>query len=134
MGSGSTFTVRFESRNDVGRVVVVGELDTSSAPVLEGELTRIGGDDLGAIIFDLRAVSFMDAGGLHAILRAYRRAKANGQRMIVVGATQPVRRLLDLTGTSMLLEELQAISVLERFTGRSLATAGAMMAEVDLRA
>jgi hypothetical protein len=61
--------------------------------------------------------TFLDCSALHAFLAARDRAKMNGHRLILVGASSLARRLFELAGTGFLLDEQEAVSVLDRFTG-----------------
>lgn len=114
------FTTRTESRNRVANVALVGELDMAGVPILEEDLAPIEGDGVVAIVLDLRELTFLDGSAVHALLAAKQRAKANGHRVVVVGADQTSRRLFELTNTQFLLDERDALDVLEQFTGTGL--------------
>jgi anti-anti-sigma factor len=68
-------------------------------------------------VLDLRELTFLDGSAVHALLAVKQRAKANGHRVVVVGADQASRRLFELTNTQFLLDERDAPDVLEQFTG-----------------
>lgn len=108
--------VRTESRNGVGIVALTGELDMGSVPLLDEHLERFEQDGVRAVMLDLRALSFMDSSGLHAVLRAKKRANSNGHQLLVVGADPTTRRVFELTRTDFLLDDRDAASVLDRFT------------------
>lgn len=114
------FTTRTESRNRVANVALVGELDMAAVPILEEDLAPVEGDGVVAIVLDLRELTFLDGSAVHALLAAKQRAKANGHRVVVVGADQTSRRLFELTNTQFLLDERDALDVLEQFTGTGL--------------
>jgi anti-anti-sigma factor len=78
MGSVPQFEARTEARNGVARVAMAGELDMATVPILTKELALVEQDGVGAIMLDLRDVSFVDSQGLHAFLQAHERAKSNG--------------------------------------------------------
>jgi anti-anti-sigma factor len=118
MGSASQFTARVESRSDVARIAMTGELDTATVPTLLGQLTPIEQNGFNAIMLDLREVSFVDSSGLRAFLEASQRAKTNGHRLILIGASPSLRRLFALTRMEFLLDEQDAASTLGRFTGK----------------
>jgi anti-anti-sigma factor len=79
-------------------VAVAGELDVGSAPALAGTLRRI---EFGCevVTLDLRALTFMDVAGLHAVLNVRRWARATGRRLQILGPAGEVARVLDLTRT-----------------------------------
>ena len=116
MGSEPLFSTRIESRNGVASLVLAGELDIATVPILEEDLAPIEGNGFAAIVLDLRELTFLDGSAVHALLAAKQRGKANGHRLVVVGAGQASRRLFDLTNTQFLLDE-GGLDVLEQFTG-----------------
>lgn len=78
------------------RVVVSGDLDVISVGDFRGALadaTDIG----GRVEIDLSDVTFADSQLLHALATAVGSA-GPGRHFEIVGASAPVRRLLDLTG------------------------------------
>lgn len=129
MGPGPSFTTRIESRNGVARVSLVGDLDVATVPVLEAELARVEGDGVGGVMLDLRDLAFIDSSGLQAVLLARSRAEGNGHRLILIGARATARRLFELTGTEFLLDEQEAVSLLDQFTGGTRRAALATPAE-----
>jgi anti-anti-sigma factor len=79
-------------------VTVRGELDAYSAPRLENEINRLvdgGGRD---VVLDLSQTGFLDSSGLRAILTAQRRLDETNGRMALRAPSEPVRRLLEITG------------------------------------
>lgn len=117
MGSGPLFSARVESRNGVAHVVMAGELDMTTVPALVEQLAHVEQDGVASIMLDLRDLVFVDSSGLHAFLQARDRAKTNGHRLILVGAGPFVRRLFEITGTEFLLDEHEAVSAMDQFTG-----------------
>jgi anti-anti-sigma factor len=78
-----------------------GELDMTAAPALRDRL-----DDPGAraLVLDLAAATFVDSAVLRELLRARTELAARGVRLLLAAVSQPVARLLDLTGTTELFE------------------------------
>jgi anti-sigma B factor antagonist len=93
--------VRREGRALV--VAVAGELDLASSPTLEQELERVHDADIDLVIVDLRELRFMDSTGLHALVKANKRATEAGHRFAVVKGGAQIQRLLSLTGVGELL-------------------------------
>jgi anti-sigma B factor antagonist len=93
--------VRIEDRAAV--FAVEGELDLASSPTLEQELDRVGDADVDLLIIDLRQLRFMDSTGLHALVKANKRATEAGRRFAVVKGGPQIQRLLSLTGVGELL-------------------------------
>jgi anti-sigma B factor antagonist len=120
MGFEPAFTARIESRDGVASIALSGELDIATVPVLEDQLARLEGQGVVDVTLDLRDLTFLDYSALHSFLTARDRARTNGHRLTLVGASPPARRLFELTGKQFLLYEQEAINMLERFTGNAL--------------
>lgn len=118
MGIASQFTVQTESRNGVARLVLAGELDLVGVPVLEEHLARVEQNGVTGIMLDLHQVTFVDSSGLKAFLQASERAKTNGHRIVLVGASPVCQRLFTLTRTEFLLDAYEGASVVGQFIGR----------------
>jgi anti-sigma B factor antagonist len=86
------------STDDRGRVKVVrvqGEVDAATAPLMGEAVNRLL--DAGErVVLDLRDVDFMDLHGLAVMIRATRRARAEGGSFAVARPAPCVRRLVDL--------------------------------------
>jgi anti-sigma B factor antagonist len=79
-------------------VTVTGELDAYSAPSLEEEASRLLGENVSDLVFDLSGTRFLDSSGLRAILTAQRRLADRDGKLSLRAPSEPVRRLLDITG------------------------------------
>jgi anti-sigma B factor antagonist len=90
------------STRDGGRVVlaVSGELDAYSAPGLEDQIGRLLNDRVDHVVLDLGETQFLDSSGLRAILSAQRRLTEAGGQLTLRSPSEPVTRLLDITGLS----------------------------------
>jgi anti-sigma B factor antagonist len=83
-----------------GRTVVVvgGEIDTATSSELERRLMgALDGAD-GDLALDLSEVGFLDSSGLRTLLVAQQAVAATGHRVVLVGSTPMVDRLLEVTG------------------------------------
>jgi anti-sigma B factor antagonist len=115
-GSGLPLTVQVETRNGVAWLALNGELDVSTVPLVREHLVGIDGDGVETIMLDVRNLTFADSIGLHVFLEARTHAESNGHRLLLVGASRPVRHLFELTSTEYLLDEREAVRVLDQFT------------------
>jgi anti-sigma B factor antagonist len=88
------------------RIALEGELDYSSALILDDELRRAEASIHPVVVLDLSQLRFMDSTGLGIIASAYRRTRRGGRRLIVACPTRAVRRIFQLTG---MLERLEVI-------------------------
>jgi anti-sigma B factor antagonist len=94
-GSPGEWRTPFSAESRDGALVVAGEIDTATAPAFEAAMADHLLDH-GGLVVDLAAVSFMDSTGLSALVEAQRRAE--GERIVLRGASPMIRRLLEITG------------------------------------
>jgi anti-sigma B factor antagonist len=78
-------------------VVVVGELDLVTSPVLDRHLA--GAVARGRqVVVDLTGVTFLDVRGINCLMAATGAASAAGSALVVRGADDRVRRLVEVCG------------------------------------
>jgi anti-sigma B factor antagonist len=99
--SGLEFWVSLAESPQGGSIVTVfGELDAATAPRLRSTLQQAldaGGD----IEVDLRACSFVDSSGIAALVwGAWRMKEDPDRKLVLLGARERVRRILDLAGVA----------------------------------
>jgi anti-sigma B factor antagonist len=89
------------------KLVVAGELDSTSAEVLDTCIRReeLAGPTL--IRVDLQHTSFMDAAGVRSLVAAARRAGAGSWRLRVVNARGMVRKVCDITQLDAMIDHWQ---------------------------
>ena len=79
-------------------VVVEGELDLSTTPLLEEQIVgalRRGAED---VVIDLRRLEFMDSSGLRCLVECDQEAQLEGRRFALVQGPDAVRRVFEITG------------------------------------
>jgi anti-sigma B factor antagonist len=95
--------IQTEDRSPV--VVVTGEIDMATAPMLQRELTAAIDTTGGAVVLDLVEVTFFDSSGLRVAIVAHRDLNEQGRRLAVVcDPAGHVRRTFTLAGLSEVLE------------------------------
>lgn len=77
-----------------GVVTVAGEVDIDTAPFFEDRLLGLA----GSIRLDLRAVTFMDASGVRALVRMHEHCEREGRSLSVQACSSHVERLLRSVG------------------------------------
>jgi anti-anti-sigma factor len=89
-----------ERRTVAGRpaLTVRGELDLSTAPVLEKAADEIIGGSDGDLVIDLTPTTFLDSSGARSLLTVSRSAAASDVELFVLcpRANRPVRLTVDL--------------------------------------
>jgi anti-sigma B factor antagonist len=84
-----------------------GELDLSTAPLLDTELRRVGGGSTDVVV-DLRDVSFIDSAGVHVLLRWAGESARRGHEFRVIPGSERVQLVFAMTGV------LQTLGIEER--------------------
>jgi anti-sigma B factor antagonist len=93
----SPFGVTIEQRDDAVHLKLSGELDISTAQLLEDDLHRVEAERPGLIVLDLRDLAFMDSTGLRLLIMADARAKEEGRRLAIGRGNEMIQRVLHLT-------------------------------------
>jgi anti-anti-sigma factor len=78
-------------------LVARGEVDLANAHELGDRITAIWDDGCRDVLLNLRGVTFMDSTGLHALIKAHRRATRDGGRFAITKSSHAVNRLLELS-------------------------------------
>jgi anti-sigma B factor antagonist len=85
-------------------VVVTGEIDMATAPMLERALTEAIEAGDGGVVLDLCGVSFFDSSGLRAAIVAHRELSEKGRRLALACVSDGhVWRTFSLAGVDRLL-------------------------------
>lgn len=88
-------------------IAPAGELDASMVPALAAELEAAEASDAQRIIIDLSGVTFMDSSGLHLLLQAEARSRADSNRLRLIRGPSRVQKVFKLTQTEQLLPFLE---------------------------
>jgi len=97
-------TVTLHEQNSTLTVAVSGELDISTVPAFNKELSELRHNAAKTVVLDLSSTSFMDSTGLSAVLVAEMHARMRGQKFVVVAGPPHVHELFKLTGVDNFLE------------------------------
>jgi anti-sigma B factor antagonist len=81
-------------------VRVAGELDVATAEALRHELHRAERTDAARIVLDLSGLEFVDASGVHVVLEADARSRADGGRLTLLGGPEHVQRVFVMVGAA----------------------------------
>lgn len=88
---------RFTVTETANGWLVSGEIDASTAPRLIDALDKLPGDH-GAVVVDVRDVTFIDSSGLRVLIALAERAKGEGRALELASPSTSVTRLLEITG------------------------------------
>jgi anti-anti-sigma factor len=96
--------VTVSADGDVATVTLRGELDLSGVDRAREAIEQAEAGDSGLLVLDLSHLDFLDSTGLEVILRAARRARDSGRRLIVRRPSRYVRRLFEMTAIDQSLD------------------------------
>lgn len=77
-----------------------GEVDAFTAPSLKEQLLAVTVEKGMKVELNLSDVSYMDSTGLGVIVAFYKNVTAKGASLVLVGLSQRLQRLFDITGLS----------------------------------
>jgi anti-sigma B factor antagonist len=89
------------------RVTAVGEIDSTSAPLLRQQLDAVLEGSVRELTVDLGRVTFLDSAGLCVLAATHRRAVRQDVGMRVLASSRAVIRPLQITGLWELLKAEQ---------------------------
>jgi anti-sigma B factor antagonist len=96
-----TFDIEIIERDHTLILKVSGELDLSSAPLLDKQLELAETSDAASVVVDLDQVEFMDSSGLQVLIaRVALSGNGNGNatRYSVTRGSRQVQRLFEVAG------------------------------------
>jgi anti-sigma B factor antagonist len=89
-------------------VVAAGELDLSVAAGFDTAVTSALDSGAETVVVDLGDLAFIDSAGVHALLRAHRRAARGTVRLIIRPAADRVQRVFEVCGVTGVLPFTEA--------------------------
>lgn len=99
-------TLRVRARSlGAGRflLTVAGELDHHSADRVLDQVRSALDRGAATVLLDLSDVSFLDSSGITRLLLAHRAVQATGGHLALIAPSEPVKRLLSITGVDQVL-------------------------------
>ena len=85
------------------QVVVAGELDDSTAPILRGHLVQVTANLVGDLVLDIGLLTFVDSTGLALFVAQHKKLQSTGSHLIIVSPGPMARRLFEITGLTQVL-------------------------------
>jgi anti-sigma B factor antagonist len=85
-------------RDEQQTIVLKGELDMASAPLLESALSDACTGDVRDLVLDMSGVEFIDSSGLKAILHGKTLCERGQRAFSLTPATRPAQRVFEATG------------------------------------
>ena len=110
--------ISVQTQEEVMFVNLSGELDQSTADQVKLRLmTTLVAFDIKHIVFNLKALTFMDSSGIGIILGRYNQVKSLGGRVFVIGMNPTVDKVFHMAGLNQIItvidDEGKIMSALE---------------------
>ena len=111
--SRESFHIDVEQRAGAAVVVVTGDVDLHSAPILRDELASLADAEVRNVVLDLSDATFLDSMALGVMLAAKKRLTAERGQLEVVVATPEIRRIFEITMLDRIfdLHETRAVAL-----------------------
>jgi anti-sigma B factor antagonist len=84
-------------------VAVPGEVDITNAAELRAALVEAAADGHKTLVVDMTGTHFCDSAGLHVLVRAHKRARADGGDLLLALQAAEVLRVLEITGIDQVI-------------------------------
>lgn len=97
-GAADELVIRTAFSDGTFVIALYGEIDMANADEVDGALLRAESTGATEIVLDLSGLRFIDSMGLHLLVRADARSRANGRRLALLRGTGPVQRAVELSG------------------------------------
>jgi anti-anti-sigma factor len=94
------FDVEELVEGDTYRLVLRGELDLASAPLLREAMTRACDSEASEVLVDIRRLEFIDSTGLRELLAGEVACRRSGSAFRVTRATPRIERVFELAGVA----------------------------------
>lgn len=78
-------------------VVLVGRLDTDTAPQLDDALLELLDEpDIARLVFDVSGLDYLSSAGIRCFIRARKAIEPNGGKVAIVNPQPAVRKVLEI--------------------------------------
>ena len=96
---------RIESSTDDGtaRLLLTGEVDAATAPLLDAKITEAAGSGLEEVVVDCGGLAFIDSSGLSVLVTNHKRLREAGLRLVVESPPPTALRLFEISGLDRVL-------------------------------
>ncbi|TDL30504.1 STAS domain-containing protein [Jeotgalibacillus sp. S-D1] len=89
---------------DTVHVAIAGEIDAFTAPKLREELGSFSQKENLNLVANLSEVNYMDSTGIGVFVGLFKGLKANGGHLKLVGLSDRLKRLFDITGLAEIMD------------------------------
>ena len=98
LGLPEPFRCDVRAGDGTAHVIPAGELDQSTAPLLDARVRAALEDGCDRLVVDLSLLEFIDSSGVRLLLNWQAASRADGFQMTIVPGRRPVQRVFELLG------------------------------------
>jgi anti-sigma B factor antagonist len=98
MDDAGNFRVETTAGDGRADLVVAGEIDIATAPLLRSDLHRIVQSGVSEVAIDMAGVDFIDSAGLGVLIGAVGRLRERGGHLVLRHLQPAPRKVIDITG------------------------------------
>jgi anti-anti-sigma factor len=91
-------------QGETAEITLAGDLVADSAEELQEQLASLGARGVSRFLLNLGSLNFIDSSGLNVFMGAHKQLRARQGRLVLLSPTEPVRRVLRITGAERKLE------------------------------
>jgi anti-sigma B factor antagonist len=95
--------------NGVAVVATPAEIDVTSADALRSALLKAAANGHGTLVVDMTRTTFCDCSGMHALITAHKRARAEGREVLLVISGTAVLRVFAITGMDRVIPNFSSL-------------------------
>ena len=104
MDDAANLRVDTTAGEDRAELVVAGEIDIATAPLLRSDLHRVIQGGPTEVTIDMAGVDFIDSAGLGVLIGAVGRLRERGGRLVLRHLQPAPRKVIDITGLQDVFE------------------------------
>lgn len=104
MDDAANFRVETTTGDGRADLVVAGEIDIATAPLLRSDLHRIVQNGASEVVIDMAGVDFIDSAGLGVLIGAVGRLRERGGRLVLRHVQPAPRKVIEITGLQDVFE------------------------------
>ncbi len=101
--------LHYEKQGDIQIVHVTGRIESTTAGIFGHEIERSIANGNRQLLLDLAGVTYINSAGLRAVLAAAKRLRNPGDRCVLCGLSDEVRRVFELAGFTKILQVYPAV-------------------------
>ncbi len=79
-------------------LLLEGDLDETSSPIVEEEVERALSENVKKIYFDLKGINYISSIGVRVLILAYKKSVKSGKAVVIERMSQKARDVLETVG------------------------------------